>query len=437
MKNVVERISARSAIVALSLAVAGETAVGVNATSVNWEMPSFAILKVELLMCRVGSTWDQECQIFRSDAQHALDAAWSCLNGDSRAARCAQVIRESITQESALLDAVQLAALPGHRSIPFAASNPWLADSIQQWRAPEIWTDPHIGLLVLAALAVATNIASSILVRWSAHKVRVSRSADRLCELRREMAELPSQISSEQRKVDWFDDFFRVIDLGLSSLPNSTIPLSLMEIEAAKPQLATTAALDAVLGEDSFRGKGRSRRASRRVQQPAVVWIDRTERPKDQKLFDQVMVIDFVAVPITMQIRLKFMWLGNPGRKSRYQWNVEANFRDIDEGLVRTCPNQYGTNCLTWRTEFDFQAWEGDGEAEVLGRTIAWLANALQRKKMISEGSAATAPYVKSVNEIVWLKRKLADYPEYIRSAKAELNQLQSRGSLRRAMGLC
>ena len=437
MTNVVERISARAAIVVLSLAVAGETAVGVNATSVNWDMPSFAILKVDLLMCRLSSTWDRECQIFRSDAQHAFDAVWSCLNGDLRATRCAQVRRESITQESALLDAVELAALPGHRSIPFAASNPWLADSLQQWRAPGLWADPHIGLLLLAALAVATNIASSILVLWSAHKVRASRSADRLCELRREMAELPSQISSEQRKIDWFDDFFRVIDLGLSSLPNSTIPLSLTEIEVAKPQLATTAALDALLGEDSFRGKGRSRRASKRVQKPAVVWIDRTERRKDQKLFDQVMIIDFVAVPITMRIKLKFLWLGNPGRKSRYQWKVEATFRDIDEGLVRTCPNHYGTKCLTWRTEFDFQAWEGDGEAEVLDRAIAWLASALQRKTMISDGSAATAPYVKSVNEVAWLKRKLANYPKTIQAAEAELDRLQSRGSLRRAMGLC
>ena len=133
---------------------------GVNATSVNWDMPSFAILKVELLMCRLGSTWDRECQIHRSDAQHALDAVWSCLNEDLRATRCAQVKRESIAQESALLEAVELAALPGHRSIPFVASNPWLADSIQQWSTPGFSSDPHIGLLLIAALAIVTTIGS-------------------------------------------------------------------------------------------------------------------------------------------------------------------------------------------------------------------------------------------------------------------------------------
>lgn len=401
---------------------------GVNATSVNWDMPSFAILKVELLMCRLGSTWDRECQIHRSDAQHALDAVWSCLNGDLRATRCAQVKRESITQESALLDAVELAAIPGHRSIPFAASNPWLADSLQQWRSPGLWADPHISLLLLAALAVATNIASSIYVRWSAHKVRVSRSADRLFDLRRRLAGLPSEIRSEQKRIDWFDEFFRVIDSGLSSLPDKKIPLGLPEIDVAQLESTTTAALDAVLGEDSFRGKGRARRASKRVQQQAVVWIDRTERREDHGLVDEEMIIDFVVVPITMRIKLTFMWLGNPGRTSRYQWKVEATFRGIDEDLVRTCPNQYGTKCLTWCTEFDFHAWEGDGETEGRSRAIAWLANAMQRKTLVSEGSAATTPYVKSVNEVARLKRNLADYPQIIQAVEAKLGQLQSRG---------
>lgn len=266
--------------------------------------------------------------------------------------------------------------------------------------------------------------------RWSAHKVRVSRSAGRLFDLCRELDRLPSEIRSEQKKIEWFDDLFRVIDLGLSSLPNSKIPLSLTEIELVKPESATTAALDAVFGADSFRGNGRARRASKRAQQPAIVWIDRTERREDHKLVNEEMMVDFVVVPITMRIKLKFMWLGNPGRKSRYQWKVEATFRDIDEGLVRTCPNQYGTKCLTWRIEFDFEAWEGDGEAEGLVRAMSWLASALQRKTMISEGSAATAPYLKSVNEVARLKRNLADYPEFIQAAKAELDQLQSRGWL-------
>lgn len=409
---------------------------GVNATTVNWETPSFAVLKVELLLCRLALSWDQECQIRRSDAQHALDAVWSCLKAESPAARCTKVKREFFSQGSALLETAEIAALPGHRSIPFAASNPWLAGSIQQWKAPPLWSDPHIGLLLIAALAVATNISSIVFRRWSAHNARVSQSATRLHNLRRRLAALPSEIKSEQKTVDWFDEFFKVIDSGLAALPNKKIPLNLPEVDAAQLQSTTTAALDALLGEDSFRGKGRARRASKRMPEQTVVWIDRTERRMDHKLVDEEMIIDFVVVPITMRIKLKFMWLGNPGRMSRYQWKVEVAFRGIDEGLVRTCPNQYGTKCLTWCTEFDFHAWEGDGEAEGRSRAMAWLAVALQRKTLNSEGSAATTPYVKAVKEVARLVRHSADYPQIIQAAEAELDQLQSRGSLRRAIGL-
>jgi hypothetical protein len=409
---------------------------GVNATTVNWETPSFAVLKVELLLCRLDSSWDHECQIRRSDAQHALDAVWSCLKEQTPARRCTQVKREFFSQGSALLESAEVAGLPGHRPIPFAASNPWLADSIQQWMSPSLWSDPHIGFLLVAALAFATNIASNAYGRRSAYNARISLSADRLLGLRRRLNSLPSEIRSEQETVDWFNEFFKVIDLGLSLLPNSKIPLSVAEFDVAKPESATTAALDAVLGADSFRGKGRARPTSKCAQPPAPVWIDRTVRRDDHRLVNEEMIIDFVVVPITMRIKLKFMWLGNPGCMSRYQWTVEAMFRDVDERLVRTCPNQYGTKCLTWCTEFDFKAWDGDGEAEGRSRAMAWLANALQRKVLVSEGSAATRPYAKSVDRLDWLRRQLAELPQIIQAAGTELDQLQAHGSLRCAIGL-
>lgn len=410
---------------------------GVNATTVNWETPSFAVLKIELLLCRLESSWDHVCQIRRSDAQHALDAVWSCLKDHTPARRCTQVKREFFSQGSALLESAEVAGLPGHRPIPFAASNPWLADSIQQWMSPSLWSDPHIGFLLVAALAFATNIASNAYGGRSAHNARISQSTDRLLGLGRRLNSLPSEIRSVQETVAWFDEFFKVIDLGLSSLPDSKIPLSLAQFDVAKPESATTAALDAVLGADSFRGKGRARPTSRSAQPPAPAWIDRTVRRDDHRLVNEEMIIDFVVVPITMRIKLKFMWLGNPGCMSRYQWTVEATFRDVDERLVRTCPNQYGTKCLTWCTEFDFDAWDGDGEAEGRSRSMAWLANALPRKVLVSQGSAATTPYAKSVDRLDWLRRQLAELPQRIQAAETELDQLQTPGSLRRAIGRC
>jgi len=434
---IVGRISAYTSIVTMSMCVAGATAIGVNATTVNWETPSFAILKVELLLCRLETSWDQECQIRRSDAQHAFDAVWSCIKDESPATRCTQVKREFSAQGSALLATAEIAALPGHRSIPFAASNPWLAGSIEQWKTPAIRSDPHVGLLVIAALAVASTLAAGAYGRWSAHKACVSQSAERLSGHRTRHAALPSAISSEQKKVDWFDAFFKVIDSGLASLPNMMIPLNLPDADPAQLESTTTTALSALLGEESFRGKGRAERVSKRTEESAVVWIDRTERRKqDHKLIDEQMVLDFVPVPITMRIKLRFMWLGNPGCMSRYQWDVEATFRGIDESLVRTCPNQSGTKCLSWRTDFDFDAWDCDGEAEGRLRAMAWLADALQRKTLTSQGTAATKPYAKSVKEVAWLKRQLSELPQIIEEAEADLNRLQAVGFWRRATGL-
>lgn len=436
VSSIVGRLSAYTSIVTMSMCVAGATAIGVNATTVNWEAPSFAILKVELLLCRMESSWDHECQIRRSDAQHAFDAVWSCIKDESPAARCTQVKREFFAQGSELLATAEIAALPGHRSVPFAASNPWLAGSIEQWKTPAIWSDPHVGLLVIAALAVASTLAAGAYGRWSVHNARVSQSAERLSDQRRRHAALPSAISSEQKKVDWFDAFFKLIDSGLASLPNKMIPLSLPDTDPTQLESTTTTALSALLGEDSFRGKGRAERVSKRTKKSAVVWMDRTERRKqDHRLIDEQMVLDFVPVPITMRIKLRFMWLGNPGCMSRYQWDVEATFHGIEEGLVRTCPNQSGTKCLTWCAEFDFAAWDGDGEAEGRLRAMAWLTDALQRKTLISQGTAATKPYARSVNEVAWLKRQLSELPQIIEKAEADLNRLQAGGFWRRATG--
>lgn len=409
---------------------------GVNATTVNWDAPSFAVLKVELLLCRLESSWDRECQIRRSDVQHAFDAVWSCVKDESPAARCMQVKREFFAQGSALLDAAEIAGLPGHRSPSFAASNPWLAGSIEQWKAPAIWSDPHVGLLLIAAIAFASNLAASAFRRWTAHRARVSKSAERLSDHRRRLESLPSAIRFEQEKVNWFDAFFKMIDAGLASLPNKQIAFDVQDADPARQQSTTTAALNVLLGEDSFRGKGRVERASPRTQQSGVLWIDRTERRPDYKLVDQQMVIDFVPVPITMRITLKFMWLGNPGRMSRFQWDVEAIFDGIDQSLVRTCPNQGSTKYLTWRTDFDFEAWDGDGESEARLRAMAWLVNGLQRKTLISAGSAATTPYPKAVREVAWLIRQSAALPQIIREAEVELDRLQARGFWCRPPGL-
>jgi len=435
VSDIVDRLSAYTLVVTLSMSVAGATAMGVNATTVNWQTPSFAVLKVELLLCRLDSSWDQQCQIRRSDAQHAFDAVWSCINDKSPATQCSQVKREFIAQGTALLEAAEIAALPGHRSIPSSASNPWLADSIEQWKAPASWLDPHVALLVIAAIAAAANLAASVFGRWSARNARIAHSVDGLVDRRRRLAAIPSEIRFEQKKVDWFDAFFKVIDSGLASLPNLEIPLNLPDSDAAQPESSTTAALDALLGKDSFRSKGRTRRAIKNAPQQAVVWIDRTQRRQDHKLVDQQMVIDFVPVAVTMRIKLRFMWLGNPGCMSRYQWDVEASFHGIEEGLVRTCPNQSGTKCLTWCTEFDFDAWDGDGEAEGRLRAMAWLADALQRKTLTSQGTAATKPYAKAVEEVAWLKRQLSVLPQIIEEAEADLNRLQAVGFWRRATG--
>lgn len=436
VSDIVDRLSAYTLVVTLSMSVAGATALGINATTVNWQTPSFAVLKVELLLCRLDSSWDQQCQVRRSDAQHALDAVWSCINDKSPATQCSQVKREFFAQGTALLEAAEIAALPGHRSIPSSASNPWLADSIEQWKAPASSLDPHVGLLVIATMAAAANLAASVFGRWSVHNAAIAHSVDGLVDRRRRLAALPSEIRSEQKKVDWFDAFFKLIDSGLASLPNMMIPLNLPDTDPAQLESTPTTALSALLGEDSFRGKGRAERVSKRTKKSAVVWIDRTERRKqDHKLIDEQMVLDFVPVPITMRIKLRFMWLGNPGCMSRYQWDVEATFRGIDESLVRTCPNQSGTKSLTWRTNFDFDAWDGDGEAEGRLRAMAWLADALQRKTLTSQGTAATKPYAKSVKEVAWLKRQLSELPQIIEEAEADLNRLQAVGFWRRATG--
>jgi hypothetical protein len=69
-------------------------------------------------------------------------------------------------------------------------------------------------------------------------------------------------------------------------------------------------------------------------------------------------------------------------------------------------------------------------------RAMAWLADALQRKTLVSQGSAATKPYAKSVSEVDWLTRQLADFPQIIEEAEAELNRLQAKGFWRCATGL-
>lgn len=436
VSGTVDRFSAYTSMVTMSMCITGATAMGVNATTVNWDAPSFAVLKVELLLCRLESSLDKECQIRRSDAQHAFDAVWSCVKDESPASRCIQVKREFVAQGSAILDAAEIAALPGHRSLSSAASNPWLAGSIEQWKAPAVWSNPHVGLLVIAAIALASNLAASTFRRWTAHRARVSESAERLSDHRERLAALPSVIRSKQAKVNWFDAFFKTIDSGLALLPNKRIPLDLQDTGLAQQQSTTTTALNALLGEDSFRGKGRVERASPRKQQSAVLWIDRTERRPDHKLVDQQMVIGFVPVPITMRIKLRFMWLGNPGRMSRFQWDVEAIFDGIDQSLVRTCPNQGSTKYLAWRTDFDFEAWEGDGESEARLRAMAWLADGLQRKTLISAGSAATTPYPKAVREVAWLIRQSEALPQIIREAEVELDRLLARGFWFRPTGL-
>lgn len=65
-------------------------------------------------------------------------------HGHAPTSRCTQVKREFFSQGTALLESAEVAGLPGHRSIPSAASNPRLADSIQQWTTPSLWSDPHI-----------------------------------------------------------------------------------------------------------------------------------------------------------------------------------------------------------------------------------------------------------------------------------------------------
>lgn len=425
MRNVVERFCARAAIVALSLALTGETAVDVNATSVNWDRPSFSVLKIDLLLCRIRSSWDRDCKIYRSDAQYAFDAVWSCVNEDLRAARCSDVKREFATQGSVLLDAVEVAVLQGHRSIPIAASNPWLANSVQQWLALGFSSDARIALLLIAAIAAVTITVSSNYARWKAHEDRVEQATKQLLKLRKTLAGLPSDIKEEQATINWFIAFFSLIDSRLSLLPNSQIPLGLADLEMPQLESTTTAAFDAVLGAGTFRGKGHSRRASKAEKQRVAVWRDRTTRGDDHKLVDGVMIIDLTVLPITMRIKSKNRWLGNPGKKSRYQWKVEATFMDVDEILVRSCPNQYETKFLTWCTEFDFEEWEGSDEHEARVRSMSWLARGLQRDAAISEGTAATEPYETSIRTITWLKRWLNTYPERIRDAEFELEQLE------------
>ena len=429
MTTDVELVSGRLVVVALSLALASATAPEVTGTSVNWDRPSFAILKLELMICRASTSWDRECQTYQSDAQHAVDAAWSCINEKSTATHCAQVRRELVAQSDAFFEAVQVAGLSGHRSIPFEASNPWLAGSIQQWLSPGFWSDPHVGFLLVAALALATITISGIFARWSAHQARVTRSLDRLNRLHRELSYLPSRIRSLQEKVDWFTAFFKVIDSGLTTMGSSDIPIELTDLEVKLPISQVTSALDSVLGAESFRGRETASR--KRGPKRRKMWTNRTERQENGRPVDSVVVIDFQPVPINLRITLEHMWLGNPGVMSRFKWTIEATFLGIDDRLVRTGPNGWDIKSLSWCTTFDFKAWEGEGEPKATSMAMSWLAGGLKRTTQIFEGTAATRPLTTFVNQLAWLEEELVKYPGRIQIAEAELEALQLRGSLK------
>jgi len=386
MMTMLDRLFGALAVITLSMTFTGTTNLEDDGASIDWRAPSFSGMEARLRTCQVVAIPGRACFQYRTNMQHAYDAATDCFSGRVEFAACDKIKKALAANTDAFFRAIEYADLRPRQVGGFRGQNPW----ISELSAPGSWNGSGLSPAILLGIASLVSAVLAVLARPTLRSTERRRqiAALRNCEDELEDRILTSDglIRQESAILAPYDRIYAQIDSALDSVLNAPGTPSLA---GSSPTIQATPssskALDAVLGKTSSRRSPVEAPKTIEKHELPEIWVDHTVRDK-HGVAPGFFYFEIPTVPVVLEIRISRDYSVRPGKPLRFNvWDHQcelANFR----------PDAY-KKLLGWSSCISLECDERHVEAQAICESKAWLLSALRREIAVGGETLSTKEY--------------------------------------------
>ena len=449
MMTMLDRLFGALAVITLPMTFTGTTNLEGDGVFVDWRAPSFSGLEARLQTCQATTIPDRACLRYRTDMQHAYDAATDCFFGRAEFAACDKIKKAIAADTDAFFRAIEYADLRPRQVGGIRGQNPW----ISELSAPGSWNGSGLSPAILLGIA---SLVSALLAVLARPTLRSTERRRQIAALRNREADLEDRILTtnalirqESEILAPYDKVYAQIDSAFDGVLNAPASRSLVGSSPSIPETPSgSKALDAVLGKTSSRQSPVEAPKTKEMHELPEIWVDHTVRDR-HGVAAGFFYFEIPTVPVVLEVRISQDHSVRPGKPLRFNVWRHARFASWDHQceLANFRPDAY-KQLLGWSSCISLECDERHVEAQAICESKAWLLSALRREIAVGGETLSTKEYKEAQSyrnayqadrdraavELIHTRSRIAELQEHRTPATSSFTAaiIQTAGSSRR-----